>query len=143
MQTFRTTAAPADAHNRSTIDFMHFPSPADAEQLDTITRIRVPLLPDNYSPNRAQGTGQEVETLDGPLMIQEIRVIAAHPQQVLPSAMTEVVGNEAMMDDVRLGMAYEADPEENQERGMLGQIWGGLVDDIFGQRGAAAAKPAM
>lgn len=118
---------------------MIFPSPSEASE-SALYKLRVPLLPDNYTPNRAKGTGHEVETPDGPILNQEILVVAAHPEQVLPSAMTEVVGNEGM-DDVKLDMAYDKEADSG-EQGMIRQIWSGLVDDFLGPK-KGAIKPAL
>lgn len=102
--------------------------------------MRVPLLPDNYAPDRSIGTGQEAETLDGPIAGGEILVVAAHPEMVLPAAMTEVVGNEAI-DDVRLTMAYENEPEPEQSG--FKALWSGIVEDVLGPKGGSGLKPAM
>ncbi len=95
---------------------------------DAAVGLRVPLLPDNFNPDRgAAAHGPEV--LDGPLAAPEIHVLAAHPESVVPAALTEV---EPMgLDGVELNFAHDA-AAEAREPGMIRDLWNGLVEDIFG-----------
>lgn len=52
--------------------------------------VRVPLLPDNFTPNRSAAMFS-AEVPDAPLARPEISVIAQHPEKVI-SALTEVEG---------------------------------------------------
>jgi len=53
MQGFRTSAPKQAAHDRSTIDFFFFPEVPEPPPTNPFARLRVPLLPDNYSPDRS------------------------------------------------------------------------------------------
>ncbi|KAI3390727.1 hypothetical protein diail_8775, partial [Diaporthe ilicicola] len=134
----------------STIDFAVLPS---REQLfptvpegDAFSRVRVPLLPDNFAPDRSAFAP---EATDAPLRAPEIVVMAADPSSVnAVSALTEV---EAFSPDgVELSFAHgyggdggrgDAAQEETYAGGMLKDLWAGLKDDILGPAGQA--KPAL
>lgn len=149
MQTFHSSPAQAARLDTSSIDFAVLPTTAalygseDAAQ-DSHARMRVPLMPDNYSPDRSYLSAEQP---DAPLAEPEIRIVAADPAAVLPAALTEV---EAFgVDGVELKWAHEADSgvgaggggSQHAEGGMLRDLWKGLVDDVFG--GEGKAKPAL
>lgn len=154
MQGFHTTPSPRYAQaDVSTIDFAVLPT---REQLfpsapdDSFSRVRVPLLPDNFAPNRAAVPGSFApEALDAPLRAPEIIVMAADPSSVnAVSALTEV---EAFSPDgVELSFAHDfpggssrggAAQEERYAGGMLKDLWAGLKEDILSPGGQA--KPAL
>lgn len=154
MQGFHTTPAPRYAQaDVSTIDFAVLPS---HEQLfgsgsgsDAFSRVRVPLLPDNFSPNRAAVPGSFApEATDAPLRAPEIVVMAADPSSVnAVSALTEVEGFSP--DGVELSFAHGfgggsgrgGAQEERYAGGMLKDLWAGLKEDILSPNGQA--KPAL
>lgn len=97
-------------------------------------------MPDNNSPP-AQFRRQEAA--DAPLPQPEILVVAANPELVRASALTEVEG--MGVDGVELGFAHllgrESEAvEESYEmgEGMIRDMWRGMVDDVFG--GSSASK---
>lgn len=59
-------------------------------------------MPDNYTPDRSEGSPHRMESIDEALARPEIAVVASHPETVLPMAMSEVVGNEGVDFDVSL-----------------------------------------
>ncbi|KAK5663065.1 hypothetical protein OQA88_6481 [Cercophora sp. LCS_1] len=136
MQGFRTSA-PKSRPNQFTA------SPLDSAILPDLSPessgpdpffIRVPLLPDNRSP--PAGTHLP-EAADAPLPRAEISVVAANPDLVLPSALTEVEG--MGVDGVELKFAHDLHREPDEEgQGMLRDIWKGLVDDVFGDKKSLA-----
>jgi hypothetical protein len=105
---------------------------SDPESSDPFAHIRVPLLPDNFAPDRSQLEGHLPEETDGPIPAPEISVTALHPENVVPAALTEV--ESINPDGVELSFMH--DEEENQptgaEGGMIRDIWHGLMDDLFG-----------
>lgn len=155
MQGFHTTQAPRYAQaDVSSIDFAVLPT---REQLfgsgagqDAFSHVRVPLLPDNFTPNRAAVPGSFApEATDAPLRAPEIVVMAADPSSVnAVSALTEV---EAFSPDgVELSFAHGfgggsgrggAAQEERYAGGMLKGLWAGLKEDILSPNGQA--KPAL
>ena len=98
MQGFRTSAPKAAAHDSSTIDFFTFPEIPSEPPLNPFAQVRVPLLPDNYSPDRT--ASHAAEALDTPLLRPEIHIVAAHPERVAPAALSEVVGNDGLDVDL-------------------------------------------
>ncbi|KAI0509422.1 hypothetical protein F5B22DRAFT_616965 [Xylaria bambusicola] len=125
MQTFSSTAtAQATAKN---VDNIVFPGSAvfDGASQDPFSNLRVPLLPDNVMFQHAP------ESTDAPATVHDISIVAANPDLVSPSALTEIEG--MGMDGVELKFIYDAEPAE-QEPGMLTGLWRGLVDDVLSQQ---------
>ncbi|EOO02777.1 hypothetical protein UCRPA7_1712 [Phaeoacremonium minimum UCRPA7] len=142
MQTFHSSPGQSARLDTSSIDYAVLPSTAqlygDNAAADSFARMRVPLLPDNYNPDRSHLVAEEP---DAPLAEPEIRIVAADPAKVLPAALTEVEG--FGVDGVELKWAHEAEPAagaQHAEGGMLRDLWKGLVDDVFGEN---KAKPAL
>lgn len=135
MQGFRTSAPrPARLSSVPTLDTTVLPdlSAQDAAP-DPYAYIRVPLLPDNHSPPAG---ARRPEALDAPLPRPEISVVAANPDSVLPSALTEVEG--MGVDGVELKFAFDLHKEAEPEQGMVRDIWKGMMDDLFGKEKVAA-----
>ena len=68
--------------------------------------------------------------------------MASHPEDVLPSAMTEVVGNDGMetgIDELTKSFQYVVG-EDAKEPGIFKELWSGLLDDILGSK---KPKPAV
>ncbi|KAL7622952.1 hypothetical protein AAE478_006631 [Parahypoxylon ruwenzoriense] len=127
MQTF-TSSAPRDAPaNAATMDNIVFPGSASLEgsSNDPFAHLRVPLLPDNFVTHHAP------EAADGPIAAPQISIVAANPELVSPSALTEVEG--MGVDGVELKFVYEENSSE-QEQGMLTDLWKGLVEDVLGNK---------
>lgn len=134
MQTFRTSAPRPAAAGPRTIDSTVLPLAWTLDPPAVEPSLRIPLLPDTVYETSA--ATRLPEAADPPLAAPEILVIAADPSQVAPSALTEVDG--MGVDGVELRFVHEADPEPAPAQGMLRDLWGGLVDDVFGEK----AKPA-
>jgi len=89
--------------------------------------------------------------MDGALSRPEISVVASHPEYVLPTAMSEVVGNDGL--DVDLGFltsgfggspspstsTKSSSKESDNNTSVLKELWSGVVDDIFGSKGTPKA----
>ncbi|KAI0896790.1 hypothetical protein F4806DRAFT_442516 [Annulohypoxylon nitens] len=125
MQTFTSSAPKAALTNTTTMDNIIFPGSAslDGSRDDPFAHLRVPLLPDNFATHHAP------EVADGPIAPPQISIVAANPELVSPSALTEVEG--MGMDGVELKFVHEETSSE-QEQGTLTNIWKGLVDDVLG-----------
>lgn len=136
MQGFRTSAPKPAAHDNSTIDFMFFPEIEPAAPINPFQKLRVPLLPDNYNPDRSPNSGHEIETLDGAVDKPEILIVASHPEDVVPAAMTEVVGNDALESGIEelTTMIKDATPKIVKEPGVIKELWSGLLDDVLGAK---------
>jgi hypothetical protein len=124
MQTFTSSASRPARSDVTTIDFMVLPNLQDA-QLGTTNKLRVPILPDNYNTHHAPLVAEE------PVLQGQINVVAADPDNVSVSALTEVEG--MAMDGVELKFAHESPKRQIEpEPGMLTDIWKGLVEDVLG-----------
>jgi hypothetical protein len=141
MQGFRTSAPKQAAHDNSTIDFFYFPEVPEPPPANPFSKLRVPLLPDNYTPDRSADSPHAVETLDSAVPPPEIHIVASHPEQVLPVAMSEVVGNDGLDVDIgELTSGFSSKhSKEEKEPGVLKELWTGLVDDVFGKSPPKAA----
>ncbi|CAK7211392.1 hypothetical protein SCUCBS95973_001099 [Sporothrix curviconia] len=140
MQTFnfRTSAPKAARLDVSTIDYAVMPSFA-AEAVNDVA-LRVPLLPDNFEPNRQNLEGHAPEVADGPLAGPQIVVVAGHPENVVAaSALTEIEG--MGVDGVELSFAHlplaggaeassSGSSADGSSGGMIRDLWKGLVDDL-------------
>ncbi|CAK7213283.1 hypothetical protein SBRCBS47491_001750 [Sporothrix bragantina] len=139
MQTFNfRTSAPKDARlDVSTIDYAVMPS--FAAEAATDFALRVPLLPDNFEPNRQNLDGHSPEVADGPLASPQIVVVAAHPEDVVAaSALTEIEG--MGIDGVELSFAHlpyaggaeasSSSSSDSNSGGMIRDLWKGLIDDL-------------
>jgi hypothetical protein len=125
MQTF-TTAAPSEAQvGALTMDNTVIPHSTGVEgsAAESFAQIRVPLLPDNSVTHYSR------DAVDGPIASPEISVIAANPDSVSPSALTEVEG--MGIDGIELKFVHEGE-DAAKEPGMLTDLWKGLVDDVLG-----------
>jgi hypothetical protein len=139
MQGFRTSAPSAAAHDTSTIDFFTFPEIPDEPPINPFAKLRVPLLPDNYSPDRSANSAHAAEAFDAPLSKPEIHIVAAHPERVAPAALSEVVGNDGVdMDLSALTNGFSSTPLKTlKEPGVIKELLNGMVDDIFGAKQVA------
>lgn len=130
MQGFRTSAPPpSPIPTTSTMDFITLP-PAPAEPpLNPFSRLRVPLLPDNYAPDRSASSAHAVEQGDAAVAGPEIHVVSHGAGTV--AALSEVVGNEA--EERAWGREFVEEGSRKGEPGVLRELWGGIVEDLFGK----------
>jgi len=125
----------------STIDFFFFPEiPADPP-FNPFAKLRVPLLPDNYNPDRSPNSPHAVETIDEALPRAEISIIASHPEDVMPATISEVVGNDGEdMDLASLTKNFSDNViKDTKQKSLVGELWSGIVDDVLGRKGPKAA----
>ena len=139
MQGFRTSAPKQAARDSSTIDFFFFPEVPEPPPINPFSKLRVPLLPDNYNPDRSATSAHAVEAPDEAIPRPEISIIASSPENVAPAAMSEVVGNDGLDVDIgalTTGFSTTA-IEDPKEPGILKELWTGIVDDFFGPKGSS------
>ncbi|CAL3967265.1 hypothetical protein PZA11_003618 [Diplocarpon coronariae] len=140
MQGFHKSAPKHAAHDHSTIDFFFFPQ-IEAAAGDSLQKLRVPLLPDNFHPDRSAESGNALESLDEAVPRPEISIVAAHPENVVPAAMSEVVGNDGL--DVDIGQltnpAFSSILPAAKEPSVMQEIWSGIVDDLLGPKSPKVA----
>ncbi|KAE9378013.1 hypothetical protein N431DRAFT_452159 [Stipitochalara longipes BDJ] len=137
MQGFKSSAPNQAAHDFSTIDFFFFPEIPEPPPRNPFAKLRVPLLPDNYTPNRSPDSGHSLEELDAALPGPEISIVASHPEDVVPATISEVVGNDGLdVDLTQLTEAFSsAIKKEVKEPGVFKELWSGMLDDILGSKG--------
>jgi len=144
MQGFTTTAPRPSRSDSSSIDFMFLPAMSESSS-ESFVNIRVPLLPDNYAPDRSVNSMHAHEAVAEAIPSPEIHVIAAHPERVSVSTLTEVVGNEGLelhVEELTKAFRNQVDmlgEKLEAEKGTLKQLWSGLVDDVLGPK----AKPSF
>ncbi|KUJ15677.1 uncharacterized protein LY89DRAFT_91678 [Mollisia scopiformis] len=141
MQGFQTSAPKQAINDMSTIDFFFFPEiPADPP-LNPFAKLRVPLLPDNYNPDRSPGTPHAIETIDEALPRPEIHIVASHPEDVMPATISEVVGNDGLdIDLASLTKNFSSTAiKELKEKSLVGELWSGIVDDVLGPKSRKVA----
>jgi hypothetical protein len=141
MQGFQTSAPKQAARDSSTIDFFFFPEVSEPEA-NPFGNIRVPLLPDNYNPNRGPGSAHAKEVLDEAVPGPQISIVAAHPEYVIPATISEVVGNDGLdvnLEFLTAGFSPPAMSEsKSTESGIFKELWSGITDDLFGPKGPSA-----
>ena len=137
MQGFQTSAPKQAAHDASTIDFFFFPEAPEPAQANPFANVRVPLLPDNYQPDRSPGSLHAMEELDEAVPGPEIHIVASHPENVSPASISEVAGNDGLDVDIgHLTAGFTGTSlKDLKEAGVLKELWSGLVDDILGPKG--------
>jgi hypothetical protein len=135
MQGFRTSALKAAAHDTSTIDFFFLPEILEEAPANPY-RMRVPLLPDNYSPDRSANSPNALETMDDAVPRPEISIVASHPENVVAATISEVVGNDGEPVDLAqlTTNAFSKTAEAVKEPGIIKELWDGFVDDILGPK---------
>ncbi|KAI1007259.1 hypothetical protein K3495_g963 [Podosphaera aphanis] len=130
-QNFRTSVPERASYDNSTIDFCFFPLLLDSSGSD-YDNPRVPLLPDNYTPNRSLHSTLLTDSLDTALPEPEISIVASHPEHSLPAAISETFDN----DGLDLNLSGLIAPATNQtseipEDSILKGLWHGVIEDII------------
>ncbi|KAI4176978.1 MAG: hypothetical protein LQ348_005912, partial [Seirophora lacunosa] len=103
--------------------------------------MRIPLLPHNFFPPRAeQGLGEAIDDVIRP----EISLVSASSTHIeSPSAMSEVTDNHAVDVDpydltnkvtAAATKTVEDAMNRRREEGTVRELWSGLLDDLFGSR---------
>ena len=141
MQGFTSSAPKQAAHDSSTIDFFFFPEIPAPPPRNPFAKLRVPLLPDNYTPNRSPDSGHSLEELDAAVPRPEISIVASHPEDVIPATISEVVGNDGLdVDLTQLTGAFSSViGKVDKEPGVLKELWSGMLDDLLGPKGPKVA----
>ena len=136
---FQTGSRLQRTKDSSSVDFACFPSVPDVNP--SRESIQVPYLPDLYKVP-VPSLSHEPEVIE-PVFRAEISTVAmesthAHP----PSAMSDVVDNAAIIldpyelttqvDQAARKMGEKVVTDDREAKGMLKQIWTGLVDDVLG-----------
>ena len=136
---FNTSRALKQVKDSSTVDFAYFPQ----YTLNTSAApeaIRVPLLPDNYTPPAHHEATLQSDLVDN-VHTQDISTVSGDSHGIV-SAMSEVTDNHAIeLDPYNLtekvaiaARKMAAEMKEGVNEGVLRQLWNGFLDDILGAR---------
>lgn len=127
-------------HDSSTIDCAYMPQ-EKLEELSYPEIMRIPLLPNNYSPHRDHREAQDTIM---PVTRPEISTASADGTHIdSPSAMSEVTDNHAIeLDPYDLASKVTAAaantavmPERKlEEPGMIQNLWASILDDLLGSK---------
>nr|POF16404.1 hypothetical protein CFP56_23922 [Quercus suber] len=150
-----TTSRPARAvHDASTIDFAFLPAAEtlEAAPSDALS-LRVPIIPTNFAPLRTGAHGPE--PADAPVMKAEISSMSG---DAVFAPMADSHDDHAMHADFQRSSSVAAGiaasmaagleliktpvvEQLNQAgEGIVGQLWRGMVEDVFGRGNLAAAR---
>ncbi|KAL8953541.1 MAG: hypothetical protein Q9222_000599 [Ikaeria aurantiellina] len=124
----------------SSIDFAYMPQHTLEESVPPQV-MRIPLLPHNISP--PPGTAGHADAVES-VVRPEISLVSANSTHIeSPSAMSEVTDNHAvdlnpfeLTSQVTAAAAKmaEAPMEKLRDAGTVRELWGGLLDDLFGSK---------
>ena len=141
INTSRTFKSP---HDTSTIDFAYLPREPAAVPMDNVN-LRVPLIPDNTSPNRSGVHAIPALDYDSVMRPQVVTAAGEATYVSAPSAMSDVHDNTAV------GVDYGALAEKMEQtasvvsqrteaaKGTVRQLWSGMLDDVLGPKAPSAA----
>lgn len=137
MRFFHTTPSAKALHDASPIDFVYMPQ-FELEEPTQPEIMRIPLLPNNYSPLRLSEAHQEAVE---PVIRPEISTVSADGTHIdSPSAMSEVTDNHAVeLDPFDLTHKVTAAAANMagmrlKEPGVMTELWNGLLDDLLGSK---------
>jgi hypothetical protein len=131
---FNTTAHAQAAHDQSTIDYAFFPIDYTPEVVPDW--IKVPYVPDNYSPVRpviaSEDAGEHFEGIslasadsthiNSPAILADSSELLQHDIDPYQKTIADAAKKEAD------GISKEAD----EDLGVFKTLWNGLVEDIMG-----------
>ncbi|KAF2809328.1 uncharacterized protein BDZ99DRAFT_498723 [Mytilinidion resinicola] len=138
---FNTSRALKAVNDSSTIDFAYLPD-FDPDLSPAPFLPRVPLLPSTFYGSAAipsYATGEAADEIAGVMKPEIVTASLDGTHIYAPSAMSEVSDSGAVdFQGVRGAVAKKVE-EKVEEGGMVKQVWGGLVEDLFGKGGRPAA----
>ncbi|KAI6889196.1 hypothetical protein KC360_g2661 [Hortaea werneckii] len=135
---FNTSRELKQPKDTSTMDFAYFPD-LDPDNVDANLAMRVPIIPDNYSPPRTGAHAPEVEEM----VVFKPEIVTASadavylPMADLSDGHAMNVDFHSMADRVASNLRRMRLPVE-QQAGMMKQLWSDMIDDLFSVGGAAA-----
>ncbi|GAB1743774.1 hypothetical protein NU219Hw_g694t1 [Hortaea werneckii] len=136
---FNTSRELKQPKDTSTMDFAYFPD-LDPDHVDANLAMRVPIIPDNYSPPRTGAHAPEVEEM---IVVKPQIVTASADAVYLPMADLSDghamnVDFHSMADRVATNLRRMRLPVE-QQAGVMKQLWSDMIDDLFGGVGGGVA----
>ncbi|OCK81441.1 hypothetical protein K432DRAFT_381301 [Lepidopterella palustris CBS 459.81] len=139
---FNTNRALKAVNDSSTIDFAYLPD-FDPDNADAGPIMRMPLLPQSFVSSPTSSYAAEEE--ESAVMRPTIMTVSADSTHISsPSAMSEVSDNSAidfqgMAEKVSAAAQKFSRVPIEEKTGMVKEVWGGLLDDIFGPKQPAKA----
>lgn len=135
--TTRASAAAFPSSAASYIDAAVIPDMADDAAIPEAAP-NVPLLPD--ADFASHGLSKVTAAEEPPPNPDEATIVAADPENVLPGTPMRRV-DPPSLDSIELKFVHEhqdADAQTKDDSTMLGDLWRGMLDDVFGAKGKAA-----
>ncbi|KZF25699.1 hypothetical protein L228DRAFT_244586 [Xylona heveae TC161] len=142
---FNVSTAMGAVRDDSTIDFAYMPDLSESQE-QRREWVRVPLLPDNYAPQRSGANKEATEAIDT-VIRPEISTVSPDNSHVsTSSAVTDVLDNSAAgintqgladsLSNVASKLAGTS-AEELKQPGTLKTLWSGFLDDLLGPKGSS------
>ncbi|KAI7485580.1 hypothetical protein KC357_g2873 [Hortaea werneckii] len=138
---FNTSRELKQPKDTSTMDFAYFPDLDPDHNVDAnLLAMRVPIIPDNYSPPRTGAHAPEVEEM----VVFKPQIVTASadavylPMADLSDGHAMNVDFHSMADRVASNLRRMRLPVE-QQAGMMKQLWSDMIDDLFSVGGGVAA----
>lgn len=119
------------------MDFAYLPSEPAPTPMDNVN-LRVPLLPENYTPSRTGAHAHETLSYDAVTTPNIVTAAADSTHISAPSVMSEVHDNTAAPVDFHAlaermqGTVGKVKERARESQGTMRQLWEGVVDDVFG-----------
>ncbi|KAM0711511.1 hypothetical protein Q7P35_000877 [Cladosporium inversicolor] len=136
---FNTSRALKSVNDSSTIDFAYLPDfdPDNVEASSTLM-MRVPIMPDNFSPVRTGAHAPEVETI-----VPKAEIVSASPFSIVLPMSDSHDGHANGIDfhAVTDFMTSAVKKPVEKQVGVVKEIWNSMLDDVMGA-GGKRASPA-
>ena len=140
---FTSTRALTAQRDSSPIDYAFLPSLRTIEDPSTRDSLRVPLVPENFSPRRTGAHAPLLQDYDNVHRATIITAAADSTHVSAPSA-SEVHDNNAhhvdfhdvaeKLNQTAKSVSQGVEREAEVAGGFVKQLWGGLMDDVFGAK---------
>ncbi|GAB7361541.1 hypothetical protein MBLNU230_g1595t1 [Neophaeotheca triangularis] len=135
---FNTSRTLKAVNDSSPLDFAYMPSQEAFQDADL--SLRVPILPDNYSPPR---TGAHAPLNDASVVLKpQVNAMSADsvylPLQELHDGHAMNIDFHALAESVASQVQKMGVPMQ-ERAGLMKQIWGDMMDDILGSKRKAVA----
>ncbi|KAF2740719.1 hypothetical protein EJ04DRAFT_424204 [Polyplosphaeria fusca] len=133
---FNTSRSLKSVGDSSTIDFAYLPD-FDPDTASSPI-MRVPILPETVTSESTRASLAEQ------VMLPTIMTVSADGTHIhAPSAMSDVSDNNAIdFQGMAARVAQTLGKTTEEKAGMVKEVWGGFMDDVFGPKGHGSAPTA-
>ncbi|KAL1968813.1 hypothetical protein VTN77DRAFT_1174 [Rasamsonia byssochlamydoides] len=132
---FNTSRANKAVKDSSTMDFVYMPSMSSLEGPDYSSQFRVPVFSDPYSSSPMKPQIHAVSELASDTSASPMsEVVDNHSMDIDPFRLTETVGRS------RDGENQQKLAANQPQKGVIGELWSGIVDDLLGPKGNGSSS---